>query len=80
MISSSNNSIVNNKMEEYGNDIKSENRNAVTVALAEGDSSYYFLFQLKYIMKKIKKGENDNGIRDLNKQPFKTRMLVYMLC
>jgi hypothetical protein len=35
----------------------------VTVALVEGDSSYYFLFQIKYIMKKIKKGENGNSIR-----------------
>jgi hypothetical protein len=35
MISISSNSSVNNKMEEYGNDIRSENGNAVTVALVE---------------------------------------------
>jgi hypothetical protein len=38
MISSSSNSIVNNKMEEDGNDFRSENGNVVTVAPEEGDS------------------------------------------
>jgi hypothetical protein len=62
MISSSN-GIINYKKEEYYNDIRSENVNAILVALVEGDSSYYFLFHLKYIMKKMKKEENGNGIR-----------------